>query len=428
MEMTLMFICIVVVLVFMEVPIAVSLGFATTLTLIIFRPIPSLFIIPQLFSQQAASFTMLAVPLFILTGSLMEKGSVGRNLIDFTTSIVGWMTGGLGQVNIFGSMIFGGISGSSLADTATFGSILVPKMVEDGYDRDYSGAVTLTSSCLSVVIPPSILLVLAASATQQSVARALAGGLVPGMLITVLLMIVNYVICKKNKYGVKIKFSIKNVLKTFTHTWTAMIAPLIILGSIFSGIVTPTEGAALAVFYVLLIDFVIFKKLKVRDIYNALVSTAKLTSAILFIVTSSALANFIISFEGVPFRMAEFLSNLPGGIIGFLIFIDVLLVIIGMTLDASPATIIFLPLFLPVATQLGVDPTHFIIMSVTGFAIGLTTPPYGVCLYSLSSVCNIPMQNLVKKAVPFYVMLFASLILVTFIPQITLALPKLLGL
>ncbi|MCG8502377.1 MAG: TRAP transporter large permease [Firmicutes bacterium] len=428
MPMTITLVIITAVLVIIGTPIAVSLGFASMIVLLFFQPVPNLLIIPQLFSEAATSFMMLAVPLFILTGALMERGTVGRNLIDFTTSIVGWMTGGLGAVNIVGSMIFGGISGSSLADSATFGSILVPRMVEDGYPKDYAGAVTLTSSCLSVVIPPSILLVLAAASTQQSVAKALAGGLLPGILVTIMLLLPNYFIAKKHGYGSKVKFSLKHIGQKFLSCWTALIAPIIILGTIFSGIVTPTEGAAVAVLYILIIDGIIYRKLTLKDIADALKSTAILTSAILFIVTSSAIANFIISFEHVPQFLAKMLLEMPGGTVGLLILLDIILVLVGMTVDASPAIIVFTPLFLPIAVTAGIDPIHFLVLSVMGLALGLTTPPYGVCLFSIASVCNISMQHLVRKALPFYVALIVALILVTFIPQLSLFLPHILGL
>lgn len=203
---------------------------------------------------------------------------------------------------------------------------------------------------------------------------------------------------------------------------------MIILGSIFSGIVTPTEGAAIAVLYILVIDGLIFRKLSFNDFKAAFKSAAILTSSILFIVTSSAITNFIIAYEGVPKYLANMLSGVPGGKIGFLLLTILILIIIGMTVDATPATLIFTPLFLPIAKSMGFDPTHFLIITVVGFALGLTTPPYGVCLYSISSVCKIPIDRLVIKAIPFYVAMFVVFLLIAFIPQITLFLPTLFGL
>ena len=417
-----------VVLMLMGTSIAVSLGLSAILVMLIYQPVPNMMIIPQMFSEASTSFVLLAVPLFILAGNLMERGTMGRNLIDFTTSLVGWAKGGLGAATITGSMIFGGISGSSLADTATFGTIMVPRMVKDGYPKDYAAGLTLTASCLAVIIPPSILIVLAAASTLQSVGKALAGGILPGILITALLFVPNYVISKKHGYGSRIPFSLKNVLHKLTTCWTALIAPLIILGSIFSGVVTPTEGALVAVFYILFVDMLVFRRLKWADLVDASKSTAVLTSAILFIATSSAMANWIIAYENVPKFMAEALVGVPGGTVGFLILINIFLLIIGMTLDAGPATIIFTPLFLPVAVSMGIDPTHFLIIMVCGFALGLVTPPYGVCLFSISSICSIPMDRLVRASMPFYAVIFMAMLMITFIPAITLFIPNILGL
>ena len=414
-------------LIFIGTPMAMALGLSAIGVIVWYRPVPSAQIVPRLLSEASTSFILLAVPLFILAGNLMARGTVGRNLIDFTTSIVGWMPGGLGAVNIVGSMLFGGISGSSLADTATFGSILVPRMAADGYPRDYAGAVTLTSSCLSVVIPPSILLVLAAASTEQSVGRALAGGLVPGIMLTVMLLIPNHIICKKNNYGSRIPFSWANVGSKFKSCWTAIIAPAIVLGTIFSGVVTPTEGAALAVLYVLIIDFIIFRKLSAADIWSCVKDAGVLTAAILFIATSSAVSNWIVAFEKIPHFMGVLLSSLPGGKWGFLIVVMILVIMIGMVVDASPACLIFVPLFLPIAVQMGVDPIHFIVLTVVGLALGLTTPPYGVCLFSISAVCKIPMENLVKRSMPFYVFMALSMVLVAFVPGLSLWVPNWLG-
>ncbi len=417
-----------VVLMLLGTSIAVSLGLSAILVMLIYQPVPNMMIIPQMFSEASTSFVLLAVPLFILAGNLMERGTMGRNLIDFTTSLVGWAKGGLGAATITGSMIFGGISGSSLADTATFGTIMVPRMMKDGYPKDYAAAITLTSSCLAVIIPPSILIVLAAASTLQSVGKALAGGILPGILITALLFVPNYVISKNRGFGTRIPFSLKNVFSKFITCWTALIAPLIILGSIFSGVVTPTEGALVAVGYILFVDMLIFKRLSWADLVDASKSTAVLTSAILFIATSSAMANWIIAYENVPKYMAEVLAGVPGGTVGFLILINIFLLIIGMTLDAGPATIIFTPLFLPVAVSMGIDPTHFLIIMVCGFALGLVTPPYGVCLFSISSICSIPMDRLVRASMPFYAVIFMAMLMITFIPSITLFIPNILGL
>lgn len=426
--MSLLLVAITITLLLFGAPIAVAIGIASFSVLIIFNPLPDLQLVTLLFSQAATTFIFLAVPLFVLAGNLMSKGTMGKKLIDFVVSLVGWAPGGLGIANIKGSMIFGGISGSSLADAATFSTIMVPRMVENGYPKSYAGAVTLTSSCLSVIIPPSILIVLAAATTEQSVARALAGGLFPGLLVVFMLLIPNYIITKKYGYGHKIAFSLKNVVNKLVECWTAIIAPLIVLGSIFTGFVTPTEGAALAVFWVLVVDGLIYKKLKINDILYSLKSTAILTSSILFIITSTAVANWVLAYEQVPKKLASLLGSMTGGNVGVLLLMGIILILIGMVVDAGPATIIFGPLFLPIAVSLGIDPTHFLIILVTGLALGLTTPPYGVCLFCIASVARIQINKLVISSLPFYGALIVAFLLIIIFPQITLIGPKLFGL
>jgi len=222
-------------------------------------------------------------------------------------------------------------------------------------------------------------------------------------------------------------FSFLNVAQTLGRCWSALIAPLVVLGSIFTGVVTPTEGAAVAVLYVLLIDFGIYRKLTVADVVDSVRRSAYLTAAILFIVTSTAIANWIIAYDNLPKFLAAILSNLPGGKFTFLLIIDFILLLIGMTIDATPACIIFTPLFLPIAQNLGIDPTHFIVIMICGFALGLATPPYGVCLFSISQITGVPLDKVIIQAFPYYVAIFIALLVITYFPPLTLAFPALFG-
>ena len=425
--MTLTLIAITAVLFIIGTPIGVSLGLASVIVMIGFKAVPNFIVLPQLFGESATSFTMLAVPLFILAGNLMEGGSIGRKLIRWVDSFTSWMVGGLGVVNIVASMVFGGISGSSLADTATFGTLLVPMMVEEGYDRDYSGAITMTTSTLSVIIPPSLLMVLAAASSQQSVARALATGFGAGVFLTLLFCIPNHIICKKYGYGVRRPFSMKYFLKMTKECATAIVAPLIILVSIFSGVVTPTEAAGVAVLYVLVVDGIFTRSLGLKKIWECCKKTAEQTSAILFIATSGAVLIYILNIEGIPRLLQEGLSRVPGGKYGYLFVIIIIMILIGMVMDASPAAMIFAPLFMPSAIAIGIDPSHFLIILVFGLALGLSTPPYGVCIFSTSNITKIPMHNLIKAAVPFYIVMVITYLIVAYFPPLTLTIPKLLG-
>jgi C4-dicarboxylate transporter DctM subunit len=300
-------------------------------------------------------------------------------------------------------------------------------MVEDKYDKDYSGAVTVTSSCLSTVIPPSIQIVLAAAGCNVSVSKSLAAGLLPGLLVTIFLMFPNWYICKKRGYGTKHPFSWGKVFKSLSETWTALLAPLIILGSIFSGFVTPTEGAGVAVLYVLIIDGLIFRNLNLRDVWDCCKKTAALSGSILLIATASSVMNWVIAIEGIPQLLIKFLTGVPGGKVGFTIMIILIMVFIGMVMDATPATLIFAPLFMPAAQAMGIDQIHFIMLFVMGVAVGMTTPPYGVCLFSITTIANIPMVRLIRECVPFYVMLLIVFAMVAFIPPLSLWVPSLLG-
>ena len=425
--MTITLVVILVILLLLSVPVAVSLGLASVATMLIYHPV-TLELIPQLLYNNSTGFVMLAVPLFILAGNLMECGTIGRNLIDFVNSLVGNQTGGLGTVNIVGSMLFGGVSGSSLADTAVFGSILVPRMEAQGYPKDYAAGVTAISSCLSVIIPPSINIVVAAAVTSVSIARGMAAGVLPGILLTLSMCVANWYLAGKHHYGTKIPFSWKNVGQTLKTTWTALLAPGIILGCIFSGIVTPTEAAAITVLYVLIVDALIYRKLTLKDIWRCLKDTGRMTSNILFIATSSAVASWIITYEGIPALMAQALANVPGGKYGFELLLIVFIMILGAVMDAGPILIIFTPLFMPVAKALGIDPIHYIMIIITGTAVGLTTPPYGVCLFSLATITKMKIGDIARAMIPFYICVAVALLLIAFIPGISLWLPSLLGL
>jgi len=409
------------------VPIAAALGLASALVLFIFRPIPNMMMLPQLFAEACASFVLLAVPLFVLVGVLMERGTMGRNLIEFSKALIGWVKGGLGAVNIVGSMIFSGISGSSVADTATFSTLLVPRMIEEGYADDYSAAVTVTSSTMSTIKPPSIQIVLAAAATNESVGKALAAGLLPATLVGFLLLVPNYFISKKRNYGKKHPFSLAVLIEKTKSCWTALLAPLIIMVSIFSGLVTPTEGAGVAVLYILIVDCLIYKKLGPKELWECFRKTAGITSSILLIASASALMNFIIAFENIPRLLSVALTAVPGGKFGFMLLFFVLAIIIGMVLDATPATLIFCPLFLPAAVRLGFDPTHFIILWVMCVALGMTTPGYGVCVFSAATITGVPIARMVKESIPFYIVTIIAMIIVAIFPEIALIVPRLLG-
>ncbi|AZO93656.1 TRAP transporter large permease [Halocella sp. SP3-1] len=407
------------------VPVAVALGFSSLIILMYYHPVPFC-VIPQMLWSGTESFILVAVPFFIMAGIIMESGKISDKLIDFSNAIFSWSKGGLGAANIIASFIFGGISGSSVADTAAIGSIMIPKMTENGYDRDYSSAITVISSTLAVVVPPSILIVVLGAIAEQSIARLLIGGIIPGAMMAGSMLIQNFFISKKRDYGTYSKFSIKNIWNVSKKSLSALGAPVIIIGGILTGTVTPTEAGGLAVYYTIFISLFVLKTLNWKIFYKLIIDTAKITASVMFVVSSARLFTFIISYENLPQIIANYLFNLTHSPLILLLLINVFLLIVGMIMDGVVAIIMLAPILFPIVMSAGIDPIHFGVLFVINLAIGLVTPPFGVCLFSVCSVSKIKMEKLVKAAFPLYLSLIVVLLIVTLFPQIVVFLPNLM--
>jgi len=405
-------------------PVFVSIGLASIATILIHTPVP-LISIPQLMFSGIESYVLVAIPLFVLSGVLMESTGVAKRLIDFAKAGVGWARGGLGGSNVVASFIFGGMSGSSVADTVALGTILIPEMEADGYDKGYSAAITALSSTLAVIVPPSILMVIIGAVSELSVSWLLIGGLGPGLLLTSTMMIQNYIICRKNNYGSVRKFSFGNLWKTFRTGIWALGAPIIIMLGIMSGIVTPTESGGLAVIYTLLIATFFYKTLTGKILYDSFVSAARLTAAVVAIIGSSSIFTFILTFEGLPQIVADFLLGFTTNQMAIFFIINIFLLFMGMFLDAGVAIIVMAPILFPVATAVGIHPIHFAVVFVLNLAIGMVTPPFGVCLFSTCNVARMEMGQLIRSALPLYLSMITVLILTTLLPQIVLWIPML---
>jgi C4-dicarboxylate transporter DctM subunit len=406
-------------------PVVVAIGFSSILVLLFFQPVP-LVAIPQLMFSGMESYVLVAIPLFVLAGVLMESGGIAKKLISFSKGLVGWSKGGLGAVNVFSSFIFGGISGSSIADTVAIGSVMIPEMVEDGYDKDYSAAITVISSTLAVVVPPSVLMIILGALSEQSVSRLLIGGLIPGAFMAIAMMVQNYIISKKHGYGTVTKFSFTYLWKTFKQGILALGTPLIILIGIMTGFVTPTESGALAVFYTLIISAFFYKTLNLKVLRQSMITGSKMTASVVAIVAVSSVFTFILTYEGLPQLVATFLTNISQNKIVILLLINVFLLIVGTIIDASVAIVILVPILFPVALNLGIHPIHFGVLFVINLAIGLVTPPFGVCLFSVCSIAKIEMGPLIKSTFPLYTSLIVVLLSTTVFPEIVLFLPRLI--
>lgn len=422
--MTTWLLIIAVFLLILGLPVAVAVGLSASAVLFWFQPVP-LVAIPQLLWGALEKYVLVAVPFFVLAGVLMEYSGVARRLIDFSKALVGWSRGGLGAVNVVASFIFGGISGSSIADTASIGSIMIPEMERDGYPRDYSAGITVISSTLAVVVPPSILMIILGAVAEQSVARLLIGGIIPGGLMALTMLIQNYFISAKHHYGTVQPFSFGNIGTTFRRGAWALGAPLIIIGGIVTGVVTPTESGGIAVLYTLAIAAFVYKELDWRVFYRTAVEAGKITGAVMFVVAASRIFTFILTYEQVPRMVAAGLSTLTENPVILLLILNLFLLGVGMIIDASVAIIVLVPILYPVVLSFGIDPIHFGVLFVLNLAIGLVTPPFGVCLFSVCNIARMKMTTLIKASFPLYGSLIVVLILATLFPQIVLFLPRL---
>lgn len=410
-------------LLLLGLPIFVSLG-VSAIIVILFSPRIPLNMIPNMMFHSVDSFILVAVPLFMLTGNLMLRGGMAQRLFNFANATVGWLKGGLGAVNIVASMIFGGMSGSSVADAAGLGPIEIESMVRFKYPKNYAAAISVASSTLSVVIPPSILLLIYAVVAEVSVAEALIAGIFPGIFLSIVMILVNYLAAKKNNWGVSEPFKMSNFIKNAKQSFLALLTPVVLLGGIISGIFTPTESASIAVLYAFLISRYFYKEMETKEMYEIITNTAKVASVPLIIIGVSSLTSFILVIDQLPMKLSRFLlafSTDPNVIMLVIIFC---LILIGCFMAATVSLIIFTPIFMPVISQVGIDPIHFGIIMVGSLAIGELTPPVGGALFAMIAVSKLPMEDIVKRLVPFYIMLILGMIVLAYFPSITLILPR----
>lgn len=405
------------ILLFLGIPIASSLGIAVVVTILMFTEVP-ISIVSQSMYSSMNSFIMVAVPLFILAGIIMDEGGVAERIFDFAKSIVGWITGGLGHVNILASLIFAGMAGSSVADIASTGRITINAMTKNGYPLKYATALTLISSMLATIIPPSILMVVAASTAGVSIGAALMGGLIPGLIIAFVFMVYNYFYSKKHNFGVHQKFDWKVLGREFLRAFPALLAPVILLGGILSGSFTPTEAAAIAVLYTLFIALFVYKGLTFRKLPNIFFRTANLTGTILFIAVTAKAASWVFEYDGLPTRLANFISSVSESPLIIMLMLFVFLVIVGMFMDATAAIFILVPILMPTVLMVGIDPTFFVVFLVILLSVGLVTPPIGVCLYAACNITGLKLEELSKASFPWLLVTFAILLVFIFIPQI----------
>jgi tripartite ATP-independent transporter DctM subunit len=375
-----------------------------------------------------SSFSLMAVPFFITMGCLMGKGGISEKLIALADSCVGWMRGGMAMVNIVASYFFGGISGSAGADTASLGSILIPMMVDQGYDDDFSTAVTITSSCEGLLVPPSHNMVIyATTAGGISVGSLFLAGYVPGALLALSLMVGSYIISVRRNYPRGSKFSVRNLLKQLSMSFWALAAILIVVFGVVGGVFTATESAAIAVIYSLIVSVFIYKGLDWKGVWRVVGDCVDTLSIVMILIATSSIFGYCLTRLHVPDMAVSMIVGVTDNPIALALLLNLILFVLGCIMDMAPIILIATPILLPIATAIGLHPIQFGIMVVLNCGIGLLTPPVGSVLFIGSAIGKVPMERLVKATLPFYVCMIITLMAITFIPAISMWLPTVLG-
>ena len=411
-------------MIFLRFPIAYAVALASVACLIS-QGLPLSTVVQQMV-KGISSFSLMAVPFFITMGCLMGSGGISEKLIALANACVGWMRGGMAMVNIVASYFFGGISGSAAADTASLGSILIPMMVDQGYDADFSTAVTITSSCEGLLVPPSHNMVIyATTAGGISVGSLFLAGYVPGAVLALSLAIGSYIISVKRNYPKGEKFSLMNLLKQISVSFWALAAVLIVVVGVVGGVFTATESAAIAVIYSLIVSVFIYRGLDWKGVWRVLSECVDTLSIVLILIATSNVFGFCLTKLHVPSLAANAITGLTTNPIILALLLNGILLVLGCIMDMAPIILIATPILLPIATSIGIDPIQFGIMIVLNCGIGLLTPPVGSVLFIGSAVAKLPMEKVVKATLPFYLCMIVTLLLITFVPQICLFLPNL---
>lgn len=411
------------------VPISFSIGISSIVTMLFsIKTLPALTTVAQRIATGLDSFALLAIPFFILAGQLMNSGGIARRLIEFAKILVGKLPGGLAFVNIMSAMLFGAISGSAVAAASAIGGFMTPIMKKEGYDKSFSAAVNISSATTGLIIPPSnILIVYSLASGGVSIAALFLAGYIPGILMGVALMVVSFFYAKKHNYKVNITFTFSDAVKKFLDAVPSLLLIIIVIGGIIAGYFTATEASAIAVLYAFILSVFVYKEVKFKDMPGILISSVITTSIVMLLVGTSMAMSWVMAYENIPQNVAQAMIALSDNPIIILIIINLILLIVGTFMDMTPAVLIFTPIFLPVVTLLGVNPIHFGILMVMNLSIGLCTPPVGSVLFVGCSVAELPITKVIKPLIPMYIAMIISLVLVSYIPELSLLVPKLFG-
>ncbi|MBG6211225.1 C4-dicarboxylate transporter DctM subunit [Labrenzia sp. EL_126] len=416
-----------VLLLFISVPIGICLGLATMTVMLFVEGAPPLVLLARSVVTGADSFPLIAVPLFVLAGDLMQSGGMSRRLVAFANALIGHIRAGLAYVNVLACLFFAAISGSSPATVAAIGSNMIPEMEKVGYSRRFSGALTASSGMIGVMIPPSIPFIIYGVTAEVSIGKLFLAGVVPGLLFALMFMFVARLLLRKEAaaLGSTKTFSSASVASTFRSSFWALLVPLIILGGIYSGIFTPTEAGAVAVVYAAIVGLFVYKDIRLSELPGILAQSALTSGTILILVIMAAAFGRLATLAQIPAQLAAGITGLSDNPILILLLINLLLLVIGMFMETISSIIIMTPILLPVAVAIGVDPLVFGVILTVNLAIGFCTPPLGVNLFVASGISGISIERLSAAILPFFAGMLALLMLVTYVPALSLALPSL---
>lgn len=408
-------------------PIAFMLGSISLIYILYTGNIPPM-MIPQAMYNGVDSFVLLSILFFILAGSLMNKLGLTKDLILFADLLVGRIRGSLAQINIFVSILFAGLTGAAVADAAAIGSMLIPAMKKQGYSAAYSAAVTAASSIIGPIIPPSIIMVIYAAATGLSVGQLFIAGIVPGLMIGVGLMILSYFYAiKYNHPRREEKIPAAEAFKIVQRSLAALAVPLIIIGGILLGFFTPTEAAAVACVYSLLLGFLVFKTINFKEVIHSLADAAITSSMILMIISAAKLFSIVLAMESIPQQIGAVILGVTDNKFIFLLMVNIFLIFMGMIMETGANVLLLVPILMPIAMQYGIDPLHFAIVVLVNLNIGLATPPLGVVLFTIVPIAKTSLEKIVVAILPFLATMFATLFLMTYLPDLILFVPRMFG-
>ena len=407
------------------VPVAVSLGASTVLTMLLFTDL-DIAAMPQLIFDGINKFALMAIPMFILAGNLLSKGGSARRIIDFAKSMVGHLPGGLPMSAIFACVIFAAVSGSSPATVVAIGSIMFVAIKEAGYPKEYAVGGITTAGSLGILIPPSVVMIVYGVTAEVSIAQLFMAGVVPGLMLGGMMIAQTYIGAKRLGFKATTPEPWSDRVKKFFRAFWALLIVVVVIGGIYGGIFTPTEAAAASAIYALIISLFVYKDIKFKDLWDICLESAITTAMIFFIIANAVVFAYLLTSENIPQTIADSILAANIGKIGFLIIVNVLLFIMGQFMEPSSVVMIMVPLLLPIATALGVDPVHFGILLIVNMEIGMITPPVGLNLFVASGLTGMNLKDVIVACLPWTLTLFVGLVLVTYIPEISLWLPRLM--